>query len=224
MKLLLFITTLTMSLSASALTFSPDVPAPVKQQVINDLSFIKTISSANKATPFHKQIFGTVNGLGYLRFFETRIQKVGMGCGDGMAVACVKPYVASNIMWLTENYIKFSHPAIARMMVVFHEARHGEAQNGNWHHATCPTPFLGPDRKEVKSIWTGSVLAGEPACDITPFGSYGSSTIMLANISKYCTNCNSKVRMDAKIYANDQLKRLSNKAAYDKTLVDLNTP
>lgn len=224
MKLLLAITTLSLSLSASALTFSTDVPVPVKQQVINDLTFIKSIASANKATPLHQQIFGTVNGAGYIRFFETRINRVGMGCGDGMAVACVKPYVGSNIMWLTENYIKFSHPAIARMMVVFHEARHGEVQNNNWHHATCPTPFLGPDRKEIRSIWTGSALAGEAACDVTPFGSYGSSTIMLANISKYCTNCNAKVKMDAKIYANDQLKRISNAAAYQKMVVDLNSP
>jgi hypothetical protein len=93
-------------------------------------------------------------------------------------------------------------------MVVFHEARHTEISHGFWSHATCPTPYLGDDGKEIKSIWTGATLAGEPACDKTPLGSYGSSTLMLKNIQKFCTNCTDKVRMDAGIYADDQFKRI----------------
>ena len=112
-------------------------------------------------------------------------------------------------MWLTQNFVKFSHPQVARMMVVFHESRHTESQNGNWSHATCPSPFQDANGNDMKSIWTGASLAGEPACDVTPLGSYGSSTIMLKNIQKFCTNCSDKVKMDAGLYADDQFGRIT---------------
>ena len=124
-------------------------------------------------------------------------------------------------MWLTQNFIQFSHPQIARMMVVYHESRHTETQNGNWPHATCPTPFLDKDGKDMVSIWTGATLAGEPACDVTPFGSYGSSMIMLKNISKFCSNCTDKVKMDAGIYADDQFKRVIDPKAIAEITADL---
>ena len=111
-------------------------------------------------------------------------------------------------MWLTQNFIKFSHPQIARLMVVYHESRHSEVAHGNWAHDTCPTPFLDANGHDMKSIWTGASLAGEPACDSTQFGSYGSSTILLKNVAMYCTNCGDKVKMDADLYATDQLGRI----------------
>jgi hypothetical protein len=73
----------------------------------------------------------------------------------------------------------------------------------------------------VKSIWTGETLAGEPACDITPFGSYGSSMIMLKNVQKFCTNCTDKVKMDAGLYADDQFKRLIDANAIAQVKKDL---
>jgi hypothetical protein len=203
----------------SALEFTPDVPAAVKKQMLDDLTLISSIKGSGQ-TPLHQQIFGTVSGSTFKKFFESRMQSVGMGCGGGSAVACVKPFLSSNQMFLTENYIKFSHPAIARLMIIFHEARHGEAINGNWTHANCPIPFVDEKGKEIKSIWTGATLAGEDACDISPLGSYGSSTIMLKNIAKFCTNCNAKMKLDADIYAADQLKRISNKAAKVKMVTD----
>lgn len=223
MRSLLSVLALTFSFNSfAALIFTPQVPEAVKKQMLDDLKLIGTVQ-ANGTTPLHQSIFGTVSGASYTKFFEARMNKVGMGCGGGNAVACVKPYQSNTTMFLTENYIRFSHPAVARLMVVFHEARHGEAQNRNWGHAICPTPFLDDAGKEIKSIWTGATLAGEDACDITPNGSYGSSTIMLKNISKFCTNCNSKMKLDADIYAMDQLKRISNKAAKEKMLVDFKT-
>ena len=220
MRSLLFALSLTVSFNAfSALTFTSDVPADVKKQVLSDLKLIDSVKGS-ATTPLHKSIFGDVSGTNYTKFFEARMNKVGMGCGGGSAVACVKPFVSNTTMFLTENYIKFSHPAIARLMVVFHEARHGEKQNRNWHHAICPNPFLDENGKEIKSIWTGSTLAGEDACDSSPLGSYGSSTIMLKNIAKFCTNCNQKMKLDADIYAQDQLKRISNPTAKQAMLVD----
>jgi hypothetical protein len=194
---------------AFALNFDQKVPEPIKTQMLADLEFISGIQGTG-ASQIHSSIYGQVNGGAYKNFFETRVKSVGLnGCGNPNAVACVMPLVPAK-MWLTENFIKFSHPQIARMMVVFHEARHTEYSHLNWPHASCPTPFVGADGQEIKSIWTGASLAGEPACDETPLGSYGSSTLMLKNIQAFCSNCTDKVKQDAGIYADDQFKRIIN--------------
>ncbi len=221
MKLLLLGALLAFPLTASAYTFDSDVPAAVKNQIVQDMGFIKSLQG-NNGTPLHKEIFGNVDGATYVNFFETRVTAVGLNdCGGGKAVACVIPMFDSSKIWLTQNYIKFSHPQVAKMMVVFHESRHTEDANGNWGHATCPTPFNDANGNEIKSIWTGATLAGEPACDITPLGSYGSSTIMLKNIQKFCTNCTDKVKMDSGMYADDQFKRITGEEAKAQMQKDL---
>src|SRR3989338_7923129 len=139
-------------------TFDPDVPAEIQAQIRQDLSFIAGIL-AQTASPLHREIFGPVNGPAYIQFFENRITAIGMhDCGGGNAVACVIPFIDPSKMWLTDNFSRFSHPQIARMMIVFHEARHTEMENGNWMHATCPSPFRDKNGKEIKSIWTGAPL------------------------------------------------------------------
>lgn len=189
-------------------TFDSDVPAAIQKQMLADLAFIYGLKGG-AGTPLHQKIFGAMDGSAYKNFFESRVSGIGMdGCGNGNAVACVIPFRDPSKMWLTQNFIKFSHPQVSRMMVVFHEARHTESRNGNWPHADCPDPFLDANGKDMKSIWTGALLANEPACDETPLGSYGSSTIMLKNIQKFCTNCSEKVKMDAGLYADDQMGRI----------------
>ncbi|GIL21274.1 MAG: hypothetical protein BroJett041_23880 [Candidatus Jettenia caeni] len=210
------------SLDVRAVSFDSNVPANIKQQMIDDLAFMASIQGGTQ-TPLHQQIYGSVSGDAYKNFFETRVKGVGMNsCGGGMAVACVIPFLNPNKMWLTQNFVKFSHPQIARSMVVYHEARHTESRNGNWGHDTCPSPFLDENGKSKKSIWTGAELAGQPACDSTAFGSYGSSTIMLKNISKFCANCNEKVKMDADIYSTDQLGRIDRDDVKKQMLEDFN--
>lgn len=221
MKLLILGAILALPLTASAYTFDNDVPANVKEQIVQDMGFIQSLQG-NNGTPLHKQIFGNVDGATYVKFFESRVTAVGMNdCGGGKAVACVIPMFDSSKIWLTQNYVQYSHPQIAKMMVVFHESRHTEDANGNWSHATCPTPFVDADGKEIKSIWTGATLAGEPACDVTPLGSYGSSTIMLKNVQKFCTNCTDKVKLDAGLYSDDQYKRITGEEAKAQMKKDL---
>lgn len=196
------------ALQASALNFDNDVPKDIQDQMVQDLAFANQIASTGQ-TPFHKEIYKEVSGSAYKSFFESHINSVGLdSCGGGAAVACVQPFFDPHKMWLTQNFIKFSHPQVARMMVVYHEARHSETNNGNWGHDTCPRPFLDANGKDMSSIWTGAKLEGQPACDSSYKGSYGSSTIMLKNISKFCSNCSDKVKMDANIYATDQLGRI----------------
>jgi len=198
---------------AAELPFDDDVPKDIQKQLLGDLAFIRSVSGTG-ASPLHQEIFGPVDGAVYERFFKSRVSGVGMSrCGDGNAVACVMPFWDASKMWLTQNYIKFSHPQVSRLMVVFHEARHTESGRGNWSHASCPSPFTRPDGQEVRSIWTGASLAGEAACDKTPYGSYGSSAVMLKNIQNHCTSCTDKVRMDAGLYADDQVQRVTDAAA-----------
>lgn len=206
---------------AFGLKFDKDVPPAIQEQMNGDLGFIQTIKGSGVSS-LHKQIFGEVDGPSYIRFFTSRAKSVGMSdCGDSHAVACVIPMEDSSKMWLTQNYIKFNHPQIARLMVVYHESRHTEVKHGNWPHASCPDPFLDANGKEIMSIWTGAALAGQPACDTTAFGSYGSSLIMLKNVQKFCTNCTGKVKMDAGLYADDQFKRITGEEAHRQIQNDL---
>ena len=221
MKYFLVLAAICLPALASAYTFDANVPAATKTQVLADMNFVASIEGQTSSA-LHQQIFGLVSGPAYKTFFESRVTAIGMnGCGSAKAVACVIPFFDPSKMWLTQNYIKFSHPQIARMMVVFHESRHTEVSHNNYPHADCPVPFKDADGGDMKSIWTGAPLAGEPACDETPFGSYGSSMIMLKNVSKFCTNCNDKVKMDAGIYADDQFKRVIDAGAIDAIKKDL---
>lgn len=218
--LALLLVTATATTTLAALQFDSDVPAKIQTQMVEDLAFMGQITASGQ-TPFHKAIFTEVSGKAYQQFFDSRIFSVGLdACGGGAAVACVQPFFDPNKMWLTENFIKFSHPQVARAMVVYHEARHSESKNGNWMHATCPRPFLDANGKDMVSIWTGAKLEGQPACDSSHLGSYGSSTIMLKNISKFCANCNDKIKMDADIYAMNQLDRISKPAVKQSMLAD----
>ncbi|MFI5361060.1 MAG: hypothetical protein ACHQ49_03735 [Elusimicrobiota bacterium] len=202
------------------MVFDADVPEDIQKQMRADMAFIGGIKGG-AGTPLHQKIFGAVDGATYVNFFETRVTGIGMNdCGSGKAVACVIPFQDPSKMWLTQNFVKFDHPAIARMMIVFHESRHTESQNGNWMHATCPDPWNDAEGKPVVSVWTGATLAGEAACDSTPLGSYGSSTIMLKNISKSCTNCTDKVRMDAGFYSDNQLGRITDEGAHQEMVED----
>ncbi len=135
-------------------------------------------------------------------------------------IAAVIPALGSRKIWLTDNYIRAEVPQIARLMLLFHEARHAEVRSGNWLHSHCPTPFLDENGREIVSIWSGGKLAGQEACDETPFGSYGSSTILMKNIARFCDNCAEKLKMDADLYATDQLQRISTPDAKTRMLQD----
>jgi hypothetical protein len=208
------------TVNTKGLVFDSDVPVDIQAQMRADMAFMGTIKGG-AGTKLHQKIFGAVDGATYIKFFNSRVTGIGMDdCGSAKAVACVIPFQDPSKMWLTQNFIKFDHPQISRMMIVFHESRHTETRNGNWAHATCPTPFLDANGKDMVSIWTGATLAGEPACDITPLGSYGSSTILLKNVQKFCTNCTDKVKMDAGLYADDQLGRITDDGARQEMLTD----
>src|SRR5262249_27888795 len=121
MRRFLLVAALLPCLTALGYEFDSNVSDAVKKQITDDMAFIKTIAGKN-VSDLHQQIFGGVDGPGYVSFFETRVTNIGMhSCGGGNAVACVIPLLGSSKIWLTKNYTNFSHPTIAKMMVVFHE-------------------------------------------------------------------------------------------------------
>jgi len=204
-----------------ALSFDSDVPAKLKEQIQQDLGFMNGLKMSDGSS-LHTKIFGKAGGASYQKFFESHVLSIGLNdCGSAKAVACVIPFMDNTKMWLTQNYTQFDHPQVARLMIIYHEARHTERKSSYWGHATCPEPFKDADGSDMKSIWTGATLAGEPACDVTPLGSYGSSLILLKNVSKFCTSCTDKVKMDAGMYADDQFKRIIDPSARTEIQKDL---
>lgn len=210
--------------AVQAYDFDSNVPENIRNQTIADLSFLSSVQ-ASATSNLNQVIFGDANGNNsgeaYMDFFNSRVKNIGMNsCGGGKAVACYIPG-RPNRIYFTNNYVKFSHPQVTRLAVVIHEARHTEVQNGSWMHSQCPKPFLDPNGKPYKSIWTGAELAGEMACDVTPIGSYGTGLIYLKNIAKFCTNCNEKVLLDSGIYADDTLDRIIDATAKQQIIDDL---
>lgn len=191
--------------------FDASVPADLKAQMRADLTFIQDIQGIG-ASSLHQQVFGSVDGPAYIRFLKSRVKAVSMGdCLIPAAIAFVRRDIDHSKMWLTPNYTKFNHPQIARMMIVFHESRHMEA--AEWPHVNCPQPFWDTDGQDIRSVWSGTPLAGLPGCDETALGSYGIAAVMLKNIQLLCVNCTDKVAMDAGLYADDQVKRIIDPAA-----------
>ncbi len=209
------------AIDADALTFDRNVPKETQEQLTSDLASLEGIYGAT-ASALHTTVFGEVDGSVYSNWFRSRVLRVGYDSSSvGGAVAYVSPFSDPSRIVLTANYTRFSHPQIARLMIIFHEARHTERQNSYWPHSRCPRLFVDEAGREIKSIWTGLPLAGESACDSQIGGAYASTVIMLGNISLYCETCTEKVRADAELYARDQLKRVINREAAKQIKEDL---
>jgi hypothetical protein len=192
------------------LRFDPEVSSSLRSQINDDLKFMGSLQGSKSSTN-HKNIFGAVSGKTYLKWFTDRVSEVGFSkCGSDISVACVLS-TWDNKMWMTQNYVTYSQPQIARLAIIFHEARHTEKAERFWMHAVCPRPFLDENGKDIRSSITGALLAGEYACDVLYNGSYGSETILLYNVAQHCTNCTSKVKEDALIFGQAMMKRISNK-------------
>lgn len=193
--------------------FDKDVPPDLQRQLLADIAFAGALAGRN-TSPLHNSIFGRMSGPSYARFFGSRIKMVGLyDWSKTPVVACVIPAISPSKMWLTDSYVRSGHPQIARLMIVFHESRHADPENENWRHVNCPDPFRDVNGKDLLSSLTGVPLAGKRGCDASALGSYGASVIMLKNIQRYCTNCTEKVRMDAGLYADDQLMRIVDSGA-----------
>ena len=193
--------------------FDSTVTPKMKGEVLGDLSFIQTVTSA-RASPLHQEIFGMVNGSNYIRWFTQRVFEFGVDLDAGPTTVAYHTDEFVNKIFVGGNYVNGGYPQIARLMTLFHEARHTETEHDFWEHAKCPRRF--PHR----SIWTGADISGGYACEDNAYGSYSSVSVMLNNISKFCSNCSAKVKADAKLYSDDQVLRVIDGDAMAKLQAD----
>jgi hypothetical protein len=219
----LFIVAASAEAASFPLKYDSIVPITTRIQLEGDLTHFFSMQGAN-ATPLYRKIFGPFTGKGSSKWFFDRVGAVGQNlCTTDSAVACVLS-AWDGWIFLSPNYTKFQHPSIARLMVLFHEARHNERENKNWPHAKCPKNFVDENGQPIRSIWTGEPLAGELACDLDIGGSYSIATILLLNIAYHCDNCSAEDRHDAEIYGLDQLRRIIWKPAQDAIIKDAGLP
>lgn len=214
MKGIFFSLILAGSLAAQAApTFGNDMSPALKQQILDDINFVNSISGTN-SSGLYKQIFANreINGADLMAFFEQRIHEFGLdSCGGGTGtMACVNPFFGANTMWITPGYINSNMPQIARIATIFHESRHTEARHAYWGHARCPVPFLDDNGKDIVGIISGNKMQGQMACDNSAFGAYAIEAVFLKNIEKNCVSCGDKMKMDAQLFGDDTIWRVSN--------------
>ncbi len=198
---------------AQEIQFDSDVVTASQVQMKNDLKFVESIVGIRQS-PLNEEIFGRVSGVSYLQWFTKRVLSIGLSdCGSSLALACQDGEKPNRIL-LTPLYSNSDYPQILRILVLFHEARHTEAENDHWLHANCPKRFSGISRI------TGASLARQPACDSSEFGSYGVGAVLLHNIAQFCVNCSEKVKSDAELYAQDNLERLIDEGALKRAKQD----
>lgn len=197
--------------SAWGLSYEPSVPPQLAQRIRADLGFVELIRGG-PATPLHRKVFGETLGTDDLIWFENRVERIGythaIGEQRGTTAYNDSADGQRHHIVVTDWFARPDMPQIARISILFHEARHSEESGAYWPHRKCPKPFRDANGREMRSSYTGLPLAGEYACDATALGAYGVSVIMLMNLAHSCQNCNEKVRNDAAFYAADQLQRL----------------
>lgn len=205
--------------AARALPFESSVDSALRRQLEADFDFLSSLRGAD-ATPLHRQVYGPLEGPAYLRWFDARVRSIGSRvCGPPAAVACVAPFLSEHTMWIAPTYSTYNLPQIYRLLVVLHEARHTERAHGYHGHVNCPENDL--EGRPLVGIFSGVPLGGKPGCDRTALGAYGAGLLFIKNVGKHCANCTGKVRMDADFYADDTLKRVVDRPAYDALRADL---
>jgi len=206
-----------------SLRFSSSIEAQNQGQILEDLDLLGRLTGSG-GTPLFQEIFGSpFLGTALLNFFTQRISSFDANsCGGGAGlVGCVRPLVASDVMWLTPSYFSLGLPQIYRLSVLFHESRHTEMIQMFWPHVKCPRPFQGPTGKDIVGILSGVELAGLPACDSTAYGAYAVQAELLKNTELFCQNCSEKIKMDAHLFGEDNLHRIVDPEALKKLRHDV---
>ena len=203
------------------LTFDANVAQKYRDQMGRDLAFVNTIQGQG-ASKLHQQVYTLVDGPTYIKWFADRVKSVGYDPKDkDIAYVDVDDDADHSKIWLARGYTKGRRPQIARVDDVFHEARHTEDAYKNWLHVDCPDPYQDAKGKDVVGLGGGKVAGMRGACDETAFGAYGTAALMLKNIQRFCGNCSEKVRLDAGLYGDDDVKRLIGPQAAQDIKADL---
>lgn len=199
------------------------VEPAVREQLRADLRFLDEIKGQS-ATPIFREIFGGVlDGRVISDFLSVRVKTIDSDdCGNPLMAACVIHSLSRSTLFVTDGYSKFDMPQVLRASILLHESRHTEKENGFWLHSYCPKPFRDWQGKQVVSIVTGAKLDGQQACDRSAYGAYATQAEFLKNTQLFCENCSEKVKMDAGLYGEDAVRRITDPGANLKVRTDLN--
>ncbi len=190
------------------LPFDSSVPPELRAQMLDDMAFMASIQGQHdenyrpRASTMHKEIFGPVSGSFYLDFFLARTRKISFDPSDKDSFLSAHMYYGPRQLMLYKHYTHHTISQLDRLDCLIHEARHAERSDDprfdGWQHSFCDIPFLDANKREVR------------ACDDTLKGGYGVTAVMFNNIARFCTNCTEKVRRDAQLIADDDIKRVNN--------------
>ena len=177
--------------------------ASFSQQALSELDSVLDVMGrirGDAGTALHQKVFGAVHGQNYLDFV-----------GKGVRSFHFEPAVFGGLAYVSDedpNAITVSgqlftpdFPAIMRIALLLHEARHAGSGKGVWTHADCPTPLLDGNGREVRAGDGSSMSGVKEGCDSKALGAYGVQVIFLGNIMQHCTNCTGKMKQDAAIMA-----------------------
>lgn len=204
--------------SAQSTEFQADVPLELREQVVLDLKRLDSLEYS-RVTPFFERLFfwnqsnasrSHNEATSLLNWFEERIRTIGM-VHDRHVSETVTHLVdirEPSVMRIAPLYFADERPQIVRIGLLLHEARHSEAEGSHYPHASCPSPFVDSEGKDVRGLWSGLKMERRGACDSRWDGSYGLTAIFLANVSLYCANCSDEDRSQAKIYAEHFAQRV----------------
>lgn len=197
------------------------VPAPVITSLQNTFALIRDLRGT-ASSRLHDGIFGAIDGQNYLRFVSERIEEIAYEPipHSNTQVAFVRG-AEPTVLYITSNTDASRVPLIYFLDVLVHEARHAEHGVLSYAHVSCPIPFVDFEGNEVRGIITGNPIAGRRACDTTADGPYGIVATLMKNIEHQCETCTEKVRMDAKLFGDDDARRVIDRSSYNELREDI---
>ncbi len=169
--------------AVETLTFSPELPVAFRSYLLSSLEMLFSVEGAG-GSPLHRKIFaGPVDGQVYRDWFEARVRKIVLVKDDCSFTARIDSEGEVGVMLISScaNLSPDPENRFYWLSVLFHEARHMEAQNGYWKHRVCLDELSG--------------MAS--ACDDSPLSAYGLEKVLAANIVSHCQNCTSDFKSQA---------------------------
>lgn len=193
----------------------PKIDEPLYQT----LSYLGSIRLSS-STPLHRKIFGDgLTGEVYLNSLKPVKKFIFIPTAHKGLVAYARR--KSSTILLTDQFQWADKSIIDFASLLVHEAHHLK-ENKGVVHKKCPEmslegePLIGHD--------SSVTLNGLKACDNVIASTFGIQSIMLDNISRYCTTCLQQERERAHVLSRIYRKRIIGKTAFAAILNDQDSP
>ncbi|NUN05766.1 MAG: hypothetical protein HUU57_08385 [Bdellovibrio sp.] len=169
--------------------FSETVPQGFREYLTSALQELYSVQG-DAGTAMHKEIFGgAVNGDVYRRWFS-RVRRIEMVKDNCSYTARIDSKGKPGVIYISScvNQKVGDESKVYWLSVLFHEARHLEADKGHWHHDVI--------------IDSNGMPVGY---DKSPYGAYGLEKVFAFNLAKYCANCSPEFKQRAQDVFEDDM-------------------